>query len=420
LVFEGPANTKVIRTLTVGIWLLVLTQKLALPGNIEVSILVMWGTIGWLFVQKQAVISVSRFGAFAALVFMIVITQLLVNGGFSLDAVLISVPLYAALVFVIPMSNRDYLLFLKNCQDIGLYAAILTLLQWITQAAHLGMLDLEKILPSNALYTYYNYMQPVNWGSPWFQPNGVFFLEASFACQFVAIALIVEVFIFQRIARIGVLAIAMLSTLAGTGVLMTLLMVPFAFKIINRRTLAAGLVLAPFGLAFLIYFGVGDYLLGRTQEFGVVHSSGYGRFIQPFTILAPLYDRNPLGSIIAGLGPGNIYLPNGFTSQLTLNPVSKLIAEYGWLVALLWMGYIHMPVIRSNTPYYILVPVLLQFNFMNGSLLMPIEVAYLVLLVGSIRLPSRLRYRDLLSLRRSIMSSARPVRVEMPAIRGSL
>jgi hypothetical protein len=403
-----PSNPVAVRTITIALWAAILTQKIALPGNIEITIVVMWAAILFLFARRLAFISLARVTGFAFLFAVIVATQIMFNGAFSLTAVLFVVPLYALFNFVVPMSNRDYLILLRNYQWIGLFVAMLVLAQWGAQFTKISILNIEPLIGDRFLYKYYNYIQPTSWGSEWIQPNGVIFLEASLLSQFLALALIIEVFLLQRPIFIGLFFITLVSTLAGTGIMMVILSAPLAFRIINARMILLGIVMLPLALAFMVAFNIDAYFLQRTQEFGLEQSSGYGRFIEPYTILPRIYERDPVGSILAGIGAGNIDKLPYVNPTLVLNPISKLIGEYGWLSAIIWILYIHTIMFRANAPLFVLVPLWLQFNLMNGSLLMPIEVAFCILLLSAPKMPKRLSYPELMKVWKTVGKSRPP------------
>jgi hypothetical protein len=184
---------------------------------------------------------------------------------------------------------------------------------------------------------------------------------------------------------------ALFSTLSGTGLLVLLLTAPLLVKVINIRVTIALAILAPIALFGLTASGAMNYFSSRTGEFDTRNTSGYGRFVEPLAILPGIYDRGGISAVIAGIGPGNIYDLPYLSDAFAPNPAPKLLAEYGIFVAIAWLGFLHTVVWRSNAPFVIIWPVMITYNFMQGSLLVPISVAFVLLLVGLPSLHRRMR-----------------------------
>jgi len=85
-------------------------------------------------------------------------------------------------------------------------------------------------------------------------------------------------------------------------------------------------------------------------------------------------------TLFSGIGPGNGKSETERTGQLVMNPVSKAVVEYGLLTAIIWMIFLHGCTLCSRVPFVASFAVLIQYDFLNGSLLMPISLAYCYLL----------------------------------------
>jgi len=313
-------------TLAIALILCVIVQKIAVIADIEVPFFIFWGAIGYLFIKRKAIISGPALIAYCGIVCLLIVTQTIAYGtDISVNALLIAIALYTLLFFRVPVSKETFVGFLRHHQNIGLVAGLLALFQWVSQALKLGMFNIEVLVPAGLLYKSYNYMQPVAWNSPWYQPNGIFFLEASLLAQFIAITLVIELALFQRFNRIVILAIAELSCLAGTGLLILMVIAPALLFVINRKLLLAAIAAAPFVVLLAGAFGIFEYLLDRTSEFSQTQSSGAGRFIEPFTILPRILELRPVLGYIAGLGAGNLEALPYTTPTLVLNPLSKVL-----------------------------------------------------------------------------------------------
>jgi hypothetical protein len=379
----SPADAFVVRTASVALWLCVLTQKLAIVANIQAPLLIAIGAVAVLMANGLAFISVSRSVMFCVLVFMITVTHLVGHGGapFSVLAILLALGIYALFIVVVPISAAAYGRLLVNFQVLAAFIAGLVYLQWAMQFAGLEMLNLETIIPSGQLYVRYNYIQPVHWGSLFNKPNGVFMLEASHASQLLAMALVIELCLLQRLRYIVFLGIAQLSTFGGTGFLLLVLSAPVMLFYFRPQLLLVLLIASPLVMGAAYKLGVVDNFTSRSTEFGVESSSANGRFVETYRFMARTVVKEPR-TIVFGLGAGNAKLDGEVTNKIVLNPLTKLVTEYGIIVALLWLLLIHLCVLRSGAPMCVCFAVLIQYNLLNGSLLMPIHVMYCYLLAG--------------------------------------
>jgi hypothetical protein len=406
-----------VQAIIVALWISVLTQKLTLPLGIEFPFAVIWGMLVYLLLRRRAYISPIRLMSLLAIFVFAGVSQILVHGTqFSMSAWLIGFGMYLPFVFKAPISNDGYLRILRSFANMGVIAAGIALLQWLAQAAHLGMPNLIPLIPDALYYEGYGYMQPTGWQSSWYKPNGIFFLEASHLSQFIALAIIIEVFFFRRLWRTALMFAALFSALSGTGLLVLLLTAPFLVKVINIRITVAVAVLAPIALFGLTASGALDYFSSRTGEFDTRNTSGYGRFVEPLAILPGIYERGGVSAVIAGIGPGNIYDLPYLSDAFAPNPGPKLLAEYGIFVAAAWLGFLHAAVWRSNTPFVVIWPVMISYNFMQGSLLVPMSVTFVLLLVGLPCLRRRMKSGPLTEGRPDIAGLAANAWVQRPHI----
>jgi hypothetical protein len=88
-------------------------------------------------------------------------------------------------------------------------------------------------------------------------------------------------------------------------------------------------------------------------------------------------------AVVSGIGPGNGKESTDRSEQLVMNPLVKAIVEYGLFVGILWMVFIHGCVLRTAAPGIVAVAVLIQYDFLNGSLLVPIHLVYCYILAGA-------------------------------------
>ncbi|WP_454883798.1 hypothetical protein [Sphingomonas oryzagri] len=367
--------------ITFAIWTCILSQKLALPNNIEVTVLVMAGLLAYLLITRRAFVSLTRLMGFTVLAAVMVSCQIAEAGdrSFSAQAMYIALLLYGMFVVVIPLERDEIRTILRRFQTAALLIAGMVGVDWAAQISGLGMPSMEMLLPRGAFYQSYNYIQPLTWQAAYMKPNGFFMLEASSTSQLLAIALVLEICLFQRLSRMIIFATAQLASFGGTGfvlLLSALLLLPFY---VRTRTLVA---IA--GLALLLAAGASQTPIWknfsqRSGEIGRKHSSGNGRFVEPYIFMTETMGSSDR-ALISGIGPGNGKNETDRTGQLVMNPVSKAVVEYGLLTAIVWMLFLHGCTLFSKAPFAASFVVIVQYDFLNGSLLMPISLAYCYLL----------------------------------------
>jgi hypothetical protein len=121
----------------------------------------------------------------------------------------------------------------------------------------------------------------------------------------------------------------------------------------------------------------------RSNELGADDtSSGRGRFIEPYLFMADRLSSDPR-TLESGLGPGNGKLDTDRTGQLVMNPVVKATVEYGLVVGVMWMLFLHYCVLRTGMPFVVAVVAIIQYDFLNGALLVPLHLLYCWILAAA-------------------------------------
>jgi hypothetical protein len=372
-------------TLTVTMWLGVLTQKIALPGNVEITLPILLTGIALLVMTGRARLSLPRLLVFALLGVAVALGQAVAadHRDISVPALAMAIAIYGMFLFVVPLTAEERTALLGRFQTLALFIAGMVGIQWACQFAGLPMPTLETLLPQTALFESYNSVQPLAWKAAYMKPNGIFLLEASHTSQLLAMAVVIEICTFRRWGRMAALMVAQLSTFGGTGFILLLasaVLLPFY---LSKRSLAA-LV----GITLLVAVGtsftpVWTNFAKRSAEIGGEDtSSGRGRFVEPYLFMVDRLSSNQR-TLISGLGPGNGKLDRDRTGQLVMNPVVKATVEYGLAAGILWMLFIHGCVLRTRMPFVAAFVVLLQYDFLNGSLLVPIHLLYCWILAGA-------------------------------------
>jgi hypothetical protein len=391
---EAPAATPLedaardrftINVMTAILWTSVLTQKLALPSNIELPLVVLGVGIAVLAWRGRAFISLVRLMALAAVAGAIAFEQTLfaVRRDVSLPAMLVALALYAMFVFVVPLGRPQILTVLRRFQTIALFIAAMVGLDWAFQFAGHAMPNLEAFVPSGALYQAYNYIQPLTWQAAYMKPNGFFMLEASHTSQLLAMGLVLEICLFRRWLYIVALIVAQLASFGGTGFVLLLaalvLVVPFYVRGKTMLLLAGVLILTAVGAS---QTPIWRNFEKRTAELHIRNSSGSGRLVEPYLFMIDRIANNRR-TLVSGLGPGNGKLDTDRTAQLVINPISKAVVEYGLFAGLLWIVLLHLSVIRSRAPAVAAFVVLVQYDFLNGALIVPIHLVYCYVLAAA-------------------------------------
>jgi len=214
-----------------------------------------------------------------------------------------------------------------------------------------------------------------------YKSNGFFFREPSGFSFIMALALVAEYLTARRYLRIGCLALALLLSYSGTGLLALAIgmLIP-----LNRKTLTR---VALLGLAaVLLYFLLDGVLnlsftLGRVNEFGSERSSAYIRYIAPARLLRDTF-TSELWSPWFGHGPGTITRA-AMTYEFHDPTWAKLLYEYG--VA----GFIAFQVLllaicrRSPAALSVRAILFAAWLVMGGHLLSP-EQDYLTLALAGL------------------------------------
>jgi hypothetical protein len=359
---------------------LIFLQKLAIGfGDKQVSILVpatylLMGLLVW---RRQLMASPSRLLLFAAFVVTAAASQALVPRPISLPSFLALPILYFPLAFSLDLDAEGWRDLLDLFQRLMLVIAGVVSFQFLTLWAFHWQPNLEAVLPQELLLRGYAY-DIVRWGAGRVRPNGLFFLEPSFASIFLAAALIIELLLFRRLLLLLAFAAGLAASQGGSGLVMPVVALPL---LLGRAGPRAALLLVLIGLLLagvIAAFGAGAPFLARLAEFSLPESSGYLRVIEPFLQLGDAFNR--AGAPWDAVGAGNA--PIGDANAW---PITKLAYEYGFLVALLLPALVAvacvsgpllplllaLQVIYDVTGGYLHSPVLVPLMFVLGALLRP-------------------------------------------------
>ena len=215
-------DATLVNLLTLDLILTVLGQKVALPlgaAQLQAVAVTNFAFIGLLLIWRRMTLSAVRCFLYL-LTFGSAFLLQAFGPEFSLGSLLLTCVTALPFLAVAPASRETYFACLRRFQLVALFVVAMVFLDHVTQLAGLGMPDLEKLMPERMIYVHYVYIQPLHWHSSWNKPNAVFFLEASFASQFLAIALVLELALFQRFRFVMLYASGLMAVFAGTGIVL--------------------------------------------------------------------------------------------------------------------------------------------------------------------------------------------------------
>jgi hypothetical protein len=242
--------------------------------------------------------------------------------------------------------------------------------------------DPTDFFPDNMLIPEFNYTQSIVWGSKYMKPNGVSFLEVSMLSQYIALALALELVLFQRTSRMVIFGVTIMLTFAGTGVLLLLITLPVLLGRLPARRMA--IIVGVLMLVSYIAFKVGwfDIISNRMNEYKHNGSSANMRFIEPLDRLIAFLG-NP-DALFGGIGAGQIEKGRNFQWW----PFTKASIEYGLIPGVLFYGYFLYSLFRNTAHKSLAFTLAVWFTF-EGALLTAINPLTCVLLGTLFVLPRK-------------------------------
>src|SRR3954471_18308335 len=204
----------------------VFLQKIALPGTgglYPLNLFVFPAVTAAGFLAGRLEINTAAFIWYALFVSMGAVSAALSpSAHVSVLSLGFLVVAQAPLVFRSTSTGMSYRRILDLLSSVGCVTAVIGVVQFAGQFA-VGpdvAFFLDKHLPESVTVSGYNSLIPLYWSSPVYKSNGVFFLEPSFFCQFLAIALVAELVLAPRALRLVMLAAGLLCSYSGTGLTM--------------------------------------------------------------------------------------------------------------------------------------------------------------------------------------------------------
>ncbi len=381
----------IIRVFTLEMIAVVVTQKVAVPigsaaeSQVALALLLHVGALGLLALRGLLRVSAVSLLLWCGFAFVAgTAAVILVSPSYSAMSFFLLLIISTFYVFRVELDREAYLKWLRNFQLIAVGAASLVFFDWATQAAGLGMFDLESRMPERIVYLHYNYIQPIHWGSPWMKPNAIFFLETSHISQFIAMAIVIELTCFFRLRYLAFFGAALLSTFGGTGMLTLLASLPFVLGRVPKGVILGGILLLPVFYLGADAIGLLDNVKNRSTELSARGTSGEMRFARPVEVVVETLFGDE-GDLFLGKGAGE--MPKGKSvrgANFAWAPYAKVFVEYGIIAFSFWLLLTLGAMFGHGVPFAISWVVFLQYQFMNGSLNVPLHSIYAALLAAAV------------------------------------
>lgn len=235
----------------------------------------------------------------------------------------------------------------------------------------------------------YNVVIPVG---DHFKSNGFFFKEPSLFSLVLAFGLLIEIWCYRRWLRIGAMALAMVLTYSGSGLIVLAAGLLFPLRL---KTLARLAVIALVGgVAAALLWDVMNlgFTLGRVTEFSDPGASAYHRYVAPFRLIADSLSADPW-SVWFGRGPGSIFRAGkywGWFYEYHDPTFAKAFFEYGVLGLVAVVSLAASALRAPAIPPQLRVAVFVCW-IGTGGFLVTAELTLLILVFGGVFATGRQR-----------------------------
>lgn len=411
---RSATDRRLIATLVV---LVVLTQRVGLPvggTSVSVSIPLAYAFLGVMLLRARLAVDRMRLELYAAgAVIALVITAVntLNSTVVSLQSLVLLLVLYLPWVTTLTGSGPTAVVraggraFVQVMTVLAIVGACQLLAQLSGAWSYVDYLSL--VVPSELLVADYNTSIPLEYGSDTYKSNAFVMLEPSLLSQFCALAFTIGLALRARVWQMLVLVTGMVSALSGTGFI--LLAVGLALTVVRapRTIRPLHLLAAAAVLLVLVLSPLAPLLLERSSELSQPGSSGYARFVKPYTEVARGLEEDPRRFVLGGgAGTAEQLLASredGIGDDVLYSTIPKLAFEYGLLGGGVFL-LLQIVSLVSRSPWRAVPGALLvMIFFLGGGLLQPQTafLAWALAVVGS----------------RTVRSAAVPPRAASPVLR---
>jgi hypothetical protein len=373
-----------LRVLQTMLIVVVVGQRITIPlGSTPLSLPLLAAFVGLIFARLRGGVRYNRVRSELYIAAGVVIVLCSWFAGYrgndiSLNSLLLLLVIYLPWVFCVSSQFADLMVpVLRTFVRLMVFAALVgagqmaaqLLLGWKYQDV------LLKWLPPDFLAQGYNTTYQLAWNNPVVKANAFFFLEPSFLCQFCALALIISLLLRAPAWQPLVLGLGMAATLSGTGILLLALGVALLVVLVPNRIRVSYLIVGIIGLGIVFSTPAGNILIGRRDETSQQGTSGYSRFVQPYTEVSKGLAEQP-SRYFVGAGPGSSdrllessRYQGGDAVVYTIAP--KLAFEYGLIAAVIFIGFLLVSILRGPPMPVLPTAVAFMIFFLSGSLLQP-------------------------------------------------
>jgi hypothetical protein len=359
---------------TLQFFSLIYLQKIALFAPsfaLDVSMLILFASVGWMLVYRRLSFSASRLAMFLIFACFCLFSESLARG--SLPSLLQLLLLYICMTVSADVSAALYKRIANRFVQLMIVPACIMIVQYAYQKLT-GLADpfnLERFVPRSLLMPGFFYNAHYPWYSTFSRPNGFFFLEPSFASAYTAAAAILEISYFRRPWRLVLMLAATILSMGATGILMLVIAAPFLLSQEPPRFIAPVAIAAVAGLMIAYWLGVSLPMTSRVDEIDNARSSGGERLLLPAlefqsALMDPSYYLTGRGAGSTSAFPGSMW------------PFVKLLHEYGLpamvsFLLLFALGFVR----RSNLALKVALSII--YLFTGGYLLSPAMAQFVIL-----------------------------------------
>jgi hypothetical protein len=212
----------------------------------------------------------------------------------------------------------------------------------------------------------------------------MFFVEPSAFSQFLALALLGELWLFRRMRILALLALGLTLSFSGTGLLMVVGGLAFGAR---PRAMMALAFTGAVAAGVLFASGYEQAFTSRVDEVRRPGTSGYERFVAPFAAMALPWEDS-VDAVLWGYGAGRVEdLDTEYAANYS--PIPKVFLEYG-LIGLAAFAMVWATMFRRLALQRPVVGAMFVMYFLAaGSLLQPYTVfALWGLSAGFLKQPS--------------------------------
>lgn len=378
------SERETVRLIKIALVASLVLQRVLIPGGVPAVILVIFTLVIVMWRRGLASPDPLRFVlylvAMGVCAFTATLSSLNANNAPSIKSIGLLVVVYLPLCWITEGDRRRiFWVVLEFFVKVMTVFAVITILEWTAQVVGWRHQDfVADIVPPHMLYADFNTNYPVSYGSSILKPNAFVFLEPSVCSQFLALGLLGQLLLGgRRPLRVLLFALALLATVAGTGVVVLIVgVVAIAFSRGLKFTLALAVV-AALVIIVIPLTPAGSVFSSRASETSSQGSSGNLRFVAPYQRLFDSSLQSGLTQELVGQGPGAgdrqaaVYFNE--TSLPLISPtLPKLIVEYGIPAALAFMAFF-LFALGSSPPSVPLAFALFTFYaVLQGALLLPL------------------------------------------------